>query len=352
VVNNFVKYAFAVVGIITGITLSRLLLQENFVNVSGNLSTFILIFIAVVCGVLFYSVGMKTAEFTVNAFDVVIARVHKMTFNELGVSAIGLVVGLIAANLICISINRIPVIGVSLSIIINILFGAFGVFLFSTKKGEDLRGFFRSGNSEENYSKKPKILDTSVIIDGRVVDVCRTGIVEGNIIIPDFVLDELRHLADSEDDIVRLKGRRGLDILSVLQNEIKYPVKVVTSEGINSSAEVDEKLLLLAKKMNAKVVTNDYNLNKVAKIKEIPILNINDLANAMKPIAVSGEEMNVKVVKCGKENGQGVGYLEDGTMIVIEGGSKYKGENLDVVVTSVLQTSAGRMIFAKPKVVS
>ena len=166
--------------------------------------------------------------------------------------------------------------------------------------------------------------------------------------IPGFVLEELRHLADSADDIVRAKGRRGLDVLNMLKSDAKFPITIDKSAG-DSQIEVDEQLLSRAKEIGAKVITNDYNLGKVAAIRGIDVLNINDLANSMKPVAVSGEEMTIRIVKEGKESGQGVGYLDDGTMVVVEQAYKFKGQLVDVIVVSVLQTSAGRMVFGKFK---
>lgn len=254
----------------------------------------------------------------------------------------GLIAGLIIANLLSVAFMRIQIIGIPLTIITNILFGSLGVFLALSKRNENIL----EDKKRQSFSRK--VLDTSVIIDGRILDICRTGFMEGELIIPDFVLEELRHLADSQDDLVRAKGRRGLDVLNSLKNDSRIPVKVQKTK-YDSSIEVDERLMQFAKDEKACIITNDYNLNKVASISGISILNINDLSNALKPLAVSGEEMTVKIVKEGKENGQGVGYLDDGTMVVVEGACKYKGCEVDVIVTSVLQTSAGRMIFAKFK---
>jgi uncharacterized protein YacL len=196
--------------------------------------------------------------------------------------------------------------------------------------------------------REHKILDTSVIIDGRIADICRTQFLEGILVIPEFVLEELQHIADSSDLLKRNRGRRGLDILNRIQKE--RDVKVLIYEGdFEDMTEVDSKLVKLAKVLGGKVVTNDYNLNKVCELQGVPVLNINDLANAVKPIVLPGEEMVVQLIKEGKEHNQGVAYLDDGTMIVIEGGRGYIGLTLEVVVTSVLQTSAGRMIFARPQ---
>jgi uncharacterized protein YacL len=200
----------------------------------------------------------------------------------------------------------------------------------------------------EEPTRDHKILDTSVIIDGRIADICKTRFIEGTLVIPEFVLEELQHIADSSDLLKRNRGRRGLDILNKIQKELD--VKVLIYEGdFDDIHEVDSKLVKLAKMLKGKVVTNDYNLNKVCELQGVEVLNINDLANAVKPVVLPGEEIVVHVIKDGKEYGQGVAYLDDGTMIVVEGGRDYIGETVEVLVTSVLQTSAGRMIFAKPK---
>lgn len=194
----------------------------------------------------------------------------------------------------------------------------------------------------------PKLLDTSVIIDGRIFDIAKTGFLEGDLVIPQFVLAELRHIADSGDSLRRARGRRGLDVLGKLQTELKRNV-VVDDTDYPDVAEVDVKLLRLCRDRGGMVVTNDYNLNKVAGVSGISVLNINDLANAVKPMLMAGEELTVQIVREGKEPGQGVAYLEDGTMIVVDNGRRYVGESVAAVVTTVLQTSAGRMIFTKLK---
>ncbi|UZM99489.1 hypothetical protein OL548_04130 [Lysinibacillus sp. MHQ-1] len=194
------------------------------------------------------------------------------------------------------------------------------------------------------------MLDTSVIIDGRIADISETGFIEGILIVPQFVLTELQHIADSSDTLKRTRGRRGLDILRKLQDERNTNVEI-TDEDFEDVQEVDLKLVRLAKKMgtDTQIVTNDFNLNKVCELHHVKVLNINDLANAVKPVVIPGEDMQVVVIKDGKEHNQGVAYLDDGTMIVVEGGRSYIGQAITVTVTSVLQTSAGRMIFAKPK---
>lgn len=224
-------------------------------------------------------------------------------------------------------------------------------YMVGYRKREELRHFVvRSGEKKAEASAPyaRKILDTSVIIDGRIADICKTGFVEGTLVIPEFVLEELQHIADSSDLLKRNRGRRGLDILNKIQKELD--VEVLIYEGdFEDISEVDTKLVKLAKLLQGKVVTNDFNLNKVCELQGVPVLNINDLANAVKPVVLPGEEIWVQVIKDGKEHGQGVAYLDDGTMIVVEGGGDFIGRTIEVLVTSVLQTSAGRMIFAKPK---
>lgn len=194
----------------------------------------------------------------------------------------------------------------------------------------------------------PKILDTSAIIDGRIFDVCKSGFLEGELVIPSFVLGELRHIADSADSLRRARGRRGLDVLAKIQEELDCPVRIEERDYADA-AEVDVKLLRLAKDLNGAVLTTDFNLNKVAGVTGVRVLNINQLAGALRPVVLPGEEMTVHIVREGKEPGQGVAYLDDGTMVVVENGRRRVGETLETIVTTVLQTSAGRMIFGRVK---
>jgi uncharacterized protein YacL len=203
-----------------------------------------------------------------------------------------------------------------------------------------------AADGQETTPDKCKILDTNVIIDGRIADICRAGFVEGIIYVPGFVLDELQHIADSSDGLKRARGRRGLDTLNEMRTELKMMVRSYDNNDPNDRDEVDSKLVKLAKKLNGKIVTNDFNLNKVAELQGVEVLNINELANALKPVVLPGEEMTVTIIKEGKEMNQGVAYLDDGTMIVVEGGRRHIGETLDVTTSSVLQTAAGKMIFA------
>ena len=229
-----------------------------------------------------------------------------------------------------------------------VLFGYGGLLLgLSRGKAISLASIFRlfRGQSVEEHLK---ILDTSVIIDGRIADVCETGFLEGVFILPQFILQELQHIADAADPMKRARGRRGLDILHKVQKMSRITVRIV-DEDFPKIKEVDAKLVALAKLLNAKVITNDFNLNKVAELQGVSVLNINELANSLKPVVLPGETMKVFILKEGKEYNQGVAYLDDGTMVVVENARRLIGKNADVTVTSVLQTTAGRMIFSKLK---
>jgi uncharacterized protein YacL len=317
-----------------------------------ELKALIYIIVAIMLAVIFYTTSNKLIEMVMEALGRMESLLQRLTLYELIISSIGLIAGLVIANLVTIPIKDIEIIGTPVSIALNILFGCLGIGVTAGKKNENLFGAIRGKTSEVansgNSKAEPKILDTSVIIDGRIIDICRSGFIEGELIVPSFVLDELRHIADSPDSLKRNRGRRGLDVLNMIQKDIKFPTRI-ENEEVSSDAEVDGALLKLAKKLGGKVLTIDYNLNKVASFQGVPVLNINELANALKPIALPGEDMTVQVIKDGKESGQGVAYLDDGTMIVIDGGRRHIGESLNVTVTSILQTAAGRMIFAKPK---
>jgi uncharacterized protein YacL len=217
--------------------------------------------------------------------------------------------------------------------------------LIGSKKIEEF-SFFGLGQPKD--SGDYRILDTSVIIDGRIADISDTGFLQGNLIVPRFVLDELQYIADSSDSMKRSRGRRGLDILNRMQRSVGINIEI-SDQDFPKLKGVDAKLVALAKKINAKIVTNDFNLNKVAELQGIKILNVNELANALKPVVLPGETMTVKIIKEGKETGQGVAYLDDGTMIIVDNAQKHQGSNVEVLVTSVLQTTAGRMIFSELK---
>jgi uncharacterized protein YacL len=241
-----------------------------------------------------------------------------------------------------------PVVSQAVSLVIYAACAYFGIVLGLGKGPELVWREDGAGWFSEVYTSRPKILDTSVIIDGRIADICETGFLEGPLIVPQFVLKELQQIAGSSDTLRRNRGRRGLDILQRMQKSVDLEVRIVEHD-FPRIREVDAKLVALGKLLKAKVLTNDFNLNKVAELQGVPVLNINQLANAVKPIVLPGEIMNVYVMKEGKEYGQGVAYLDDGTMVVIDNARKYLSQNIDVAVTSVLQTTAGRMIFTRPK---
>jgi len=267
-------------------------------------------------------------------------------------SFIGLILGMMTANLVSnvIFSNLLN----NQQITLPLLGGLYGVcgyigLRIGFKKGEEIQ--FSGWNLFSKSiprGERAKILDTSVIIDGRISDITETGFLEGPLMIPQFVLNELQHIADSSDPVKRTRGKRGLEVLQHIQKQANVDVKIVDKD-YPSVREVDAKLIELAKEVQGKIITNDSNLNKVAQLQGIEVLNINALANSLKPVVLPGEEMNVKILKEGKEMGQGVAYLDDGTMIVVDNGRKQIGKTLDVMVTSVLQTTAGRMIFARLK---
>lgn len=314
---------------------------------------------ALIFGLIFYLITPMLGRHGQRLAKNIETDLQKVPANDLVTGTFGLIIGLVIAFLISQIYSGIDVfyIGTVLSIFTYIFMGYLGI-LIATRKGKDIIPAWvsarRGANPKEKKSKindaTPKILDTSVIIDGRIADIMKTGFIEGNIVIPEFVLVELRHIADSSDGLKRNRGRRGLDILNRIQSEYGIEIYNTAAEkGLDEIPEVDVKLLKLAQIMNGKVVTNDFNLNKVAMIKGVEVLNINELANTLKPVVLPGEDMTLFLVKEGKETNQAVAYLDDGTMIVVEEGRRYIGQTINVTVTSVLQTAAGRMIFAKPK---
>lgn len=291
----------------------------------------------------------------------VVGRIEREAANigvfEMMLSLLGIIIGLIIAYFISGFTTQIPLFGTVITFVVYAFFTFLG-YTLSTKRKDEISVLLKnykmpspkekSPKQNPKESPIPKVLDTSVIIDGRIRDIAETGFVEGKLIVPGFVLEELRHIADSSDDLKRTKGRRGLDILNDMQSNLKLDMEIYEGD-FPEIAEVDMKLLKLAQIMDGKVLTNDYNLNKVAQFQGVKVLNINELANAVKTVVIPGEEMTVVIVKEGKEHNQGVAYLDDGTMIVVENAKRQIGETLIVTVTTVLQTAAGRMIFAKQK---
>ncbi|MBD3878749.1 MAG: PIN/TRAM domain-containing protein [Quinella sp. 1Q5] len=318
-------------------------------------------------------------------------QLSKMPINDVIAGAVGLAIGLIIANLLGNAFARIPVVGNYIPVIFSIVLGYLGVKI-TIKKRKELTGSFdfiphvlkdilRSREADkvvketkpeekppepppeppaekpkvnlvklqEHKNKNYKLLDTNVIIDGRIADICKTGFLEGTLLIPVFVLEELQYIADSSDTLRRVRGRRGLDVLQKIREDESNMEVEIMNVDFEEIQGVDSKLVRLAQKLGGKIITNDFNLNKVAQLRGVEVLNINELSNSVKPVVIPGETMRVQVVKDGKEPGQGVAYLDDGTMIVIENGHRYLSRTISVEVTSALQTAAGRMIFAKPR---
>ncbi|WP_433595652.1 PIN/TRAM domain-containing protein [Lysinibacillus xylanilyticus] len=311
---------------------------------------------------LLFTLSFAFSDYFVRLISWMEEVLFKVPVGDLFFGTLGLIIGLIVAYFLGFAIDSIgfPIITKVLPIILSFVLGYLG-FRVGFKKRDELIQLFtlRGNNTKKKLAEgvelqevrgSYKLLDTSVIIDGRIADISETGFIEGTLVVPQFVLTELQHIADSSDTLKRTRGRRGLDILKKLQDERMTKVQI-TEEDFEDVQEVDLKLVRLAKKTghDTQIVTNDFNLNKVCELHNVKVLNINDLANAVKPVVIPGENMQVMVIKDGKEHNQGVAYLDDGTMIVVEGGRSYIGQAITVTVTSVLQTSAGRMIFAKPK---
>ncbi len=285
-----------------------------------------------------------------------IRQVEGLSTAEFVAAVIGLLIGLVMGLLLSLPLSRIdPPWGTWLPLGVSVLFGL-GMLGLTVAKRKDLLiaaqavGFLRAAGPDHGAAAvgDPRIVvDTSAIIDGRIAEIVESGFIYGTLVIPRFVLDELQHIADSSDTLRRNRGRRGLEILNRMQKEPGTPVEIV-EDDVPEIAEVDAKLVALALARSRVILTNDFNLNRVAELQGVRVMNINSLANAVKPAVLPGEELKVRVIQEGKEAGQGVGFLDDGTMIVIEGGARYIDRELDVSVTRVLQTVAGRMIFAQP----
>lgn len=323
-------------------------------------------------GFIFFGwLAIVSAPFITNAIFDYAERVAKMLSSiptaEIFVMVIGVGTGLIIANLLGSSLSRVPIIGPYVSIVLSLVLAIVGARL-ATMKRKDIINFFNYLNPAKAKDKSSaakelaedfgplgqelfstnKLLDTSVIIDGRIMDILAAGFLDGKLVIPNFVISELQRLSDSADSMKRAKGRRGLDMVQDMQTNYKDRVAIINKD-YEDIPEVDSKLVKLAKASGAVLMTHDYNLHKVAEIQGVTVLNINELANAIKPVVLPGEEMQVYLVKEGKELNQAIAYLDDGTMIVVENGQGHIGGNVTIVVNSMLQTAAGRMIFAHVK---
>lgn len=360
--EKILKAIFVLLFTVLGIVLSRqgetvlaLLLPNSVLTETILGITFMSLAAMLVGGIFGAIIGSFISPYLIKSLFMFTSTVEKslsaMSTQDLIAGTLGLFLGLIIANLVGLAFGSVPYIGPYVSVALSIILGYLGMHLVVSKKSE-LAGWLHL-HAEGSFDKKKnkdhhtgKLLDTNVIIDGRVADIYRSGFLEGPIIVPVFVLEELQKIADSSDILKRNRGRRGLDILNHMRKNSKDDVIIVTND-FEDISEVDSKLVKLAREKNYKIVTNDYNLNKVAELQGVAVLNINDLAIAVKPAVIPGEQIFVQLVKSGKEEGQGVAYLEDGTMIVVENGSQCIGKEVPVIITSVLQTSAGKMIFAK-----
>lgn len=361
-IKKLLRILFTIGGLLLGFFIGKeiitidVIANMNFIK-SGPIGAIILLLTTMfIFGIITFLISPMLINRILKMIEGAERYVQKIPASDVVFATLGAGIGLIGTSLIFANIKINSLLWSVVSIIITIIMAVLGADISRRKKDDILNLFVNAKKSTSNMVKEkkhknnatPKILDTSVIIDGRILDICQTGFIEGTLIIPQFVLEELRHIADSADDLKRNRGRRGLDILNKIQNELIVPVEI-SEVDFPDIAEVDSKLLKLGQVLNGKVLTNDYNLNKVAQFQGVAVLNINELANAIKPVVLPGEEMNIQIIKDGKESGQGIAYLDDGTMIVVEGGKRCIGEQVNVVVTSVLQTAAGRMIFARRK---
>ncbi|HLH62352.1 MAG TPA: PIN domain-containing protein [Ktedonobacteraceae bacterium] len=324
--------------------------------------------------------GSAVVAFIITPYITVVPYrwMRETSASDLIAAVIGLIVGLIISVLLAIPLANLPAnLGHVLPFVGAVVFSFLGVALAVQRKN-DMAHLFQSGllprrsrerdrgdeeHDKENNRRKEQektsttsefqpvtriLLDTSAIIDGRIADISQTGFVSGVLVVPRFVLNELQRIADSADAMRRNRGRRGLEMLNRLQKDTTVPIEITDAE-VEGISEVDSKLVKLAQDWHCPIITNDFNLNRVAELQGVKVLNINELANAVKPVLLPGEDIYIKIMQDGKELGQGVGYLDDGTMIVVEGGRQYMNMTIEVTVTRVLQTVAGRMIFAHPK---
>jgi len=358
VLNKILRIAGTLVGVVIGIytftglhpyVSAYIDIPEGFHFTPVNIGYY------AIGGILFGLIFYLITPLFINIFNRILSwaesKLKVVPTQDIVLVVFGLIVTLVIGLLISYPVSRIPVIGVYIAPVLTLFLVFLGVRFLLSRKDEFAfltTLFSRGSRSKGKDNEVFKILDTSAIIDGRIVDICKTGFLEGIIVVAGFVLEELRHIADSPDLLKRNRGRRGLDVLNKIQKEMNIPVQIYEGD-FEDVGEVDSKLVRLAKTINGKIITNDFNLNKVCELQGIPVLNINELANAVKPVVLPGEEMAAQIIKEGKESGQGVAYLDDGTMVVVEGGRRHIGDTIEVLVTSVLQTAAGRMIFAKPK---
>ena len=309
----------------------------------------------IIGGIVGLVVGLAaTPLFTIRPIAWTTERARHIPAQELLAATLGLLIGLILSALVAIPLSMLPTLfGKVLPFVACIILSYLGMTIVGSRR-DDLLSFIAGLRPSPALPAEPLvaevILDTSAIIDGRIADISQTGFIPGSIIVPQFVLNEVQHIADSSDALRRNRGRRGLEVLNRLRKEQDSGISLrILETDSDASGAVDAKLVELARKISSPIVTNDFNLNRVAVLQGVRVLNINELANAVKSVVLPGEEMPIRILQDGKETNQGVGYLEDGTMVVVEGGRRYMNLDIEVVVTRVLQTAAGRMIFAHPK---
>lgn len=345
---------FCVAGVFVGVTLGNMAQSSPWANVlSAQLYAIVFGLLGVLFGLIL------TPSFTTKPYRLIRRLLMQISGQKLFAGMIGLVVGLIIAALITIPLSLLPNPFDSIfSFFGMLIFAYLGVTVFTTRQNDIftiLSSFHRVDQSGQNIeargsweSSRTILLDTSVIIDGRIADIARTGFLPGTIVIPRFVLNELQYIADSPDNLRRQRGRRGMEVLSQLQKDPSITVRLsdIDVEGVH---DVDDKLVILARQMRCPILTNDFNLNRIAELQGVTVLNVNELTNAVKSVMLPGELFSIRVIQEGKELDQGVGYLDDGTMVVVENGRHYLNQEINVSVTKVLQTAAGRMIFARPE---
>jgi uncharacterized protein YacL len=346
-------FGFAIIGGYLGYQVGKIYASLDMItNLTGRNTSWLQASIVgfTIVGVLF---SLLVSSFALNHLLTLSESLTEMPANDKIALVSGVLLGLLVTLLVYPLIAPIEHVGKLLMFVVGIIMVYLGVQASLSMKTE-LRKFLPPyspsvAEAEAEPAKNFKILDTNVIIDGRIADICRTGFLEGPIYVPGFVLDELQLIADSGDSLKRARGRRGLDILNAMQKELSLIVRTYDTPVAEDHDQVDAKLVKLAKHLSATLVTNDFNLNKVAELQGIPVLNVNELANALKPVLLPGEELCITIIKEGKEPTQGIAYLDDGTMVVVEGARRHIDEKVNVVVSSVLQTVAGKMIFAKLK---
>ncbi len=335
----------AFIGWIFGFILGISLLEVSRINEVDN-RIIVVLLLATACGIL----GFLGVEYiTLRPARWLLRRISDTSASDLIAGSAGALVGLLLALFLAVPISLLPGnVGRFAPLLVAVLLGLTGVIAAVIKK-DDAIGFLRDVRGPRaRATGQQLLLDTSVIIDGRIADVARSGFLQGTLLIPRIILLELQGIADSSDPLRRARGRRGLDLLARLQKEALLPVQVIERDPAEL-VEADTKLVAIARELGCPILTNDYNLNRVAELQGVRVLNVNELATAVRPVVLPGEELEVKIIQEGREAGQGVGYLDDGTMVVVEGGSRHVGGDLQVVVLRVLQTVAGRMIFAHPK---